>query len=86
MVGSYKSLKEDFVSNLTGGNISEINYVTAVAPVSLSTPPKTQLMSICSRHLSFGLFYSQDSHSLHDKPPWCLLSISCSMSEPYFWQ
>lgn len=31
---SYKALKEDFVSNLTGGEISEINYVTAVAPVS----------------------------------------------------
>ncbi|KAK6582192.1 hypothetical protein PZA11_005889 [Diplocarpon coronariae] len=35
MAASYKALKEDFVSNLTGGEISEINYVTAVAPVSL---------------------------------------------------
>ena len=35
MAASYKSLKEDFVSNLTGGEIGEINYVTAVAPVSL---------------------------------------------------
>jgi phosphatidylinositol glycan class W len=34
MSASYKALKEDFVSNLTGGEISEINYVTAVAPVS----------------------------------------------------
>jgi hypothetical protein len=34
MAASYKSLKEDFVSNLTGGEIGEINYVTAVAPVS----------------------------------------------------
>lgn len=33
MAASYKSLKEDFVSGLTGGEISEINYVTAVAPV-----------------------------------------------------
>ena len=32
---SYKSQKEAFVSGLTGGSISEINYVTAVAPVSL---------------------------------------------------
>ena len=33
MAQSYKTLKEDFVSNLAGGKISEINYVTAVAPV-----------------------------------------------------
>lgn len=33
MAQSYKSLKEDFVSNLSGGQMSEINYVTAVAPV-----------------------------------------------------
>lgn len=33
MAQSYKTLKEDFVSNLTGGKISDINYVTAVAPV-----------------------------------------------------
>jgi hypothetical protein len=36
MAASYKSLKEDFVSNLTGGEIGEINYVAAVAPVSSS--------------------------------------------------
>lgn len=34
MAASYKQLKEDFVSGLTGGSIAEINYVTAVAPVS----------------------------------------------------
>lgn len=34
MKASYKALKEDFVSGLTGGDIMEINYVTAVAPVS----------------------------------------------------
>ncbi|KAG0651485.1 GPI-anchored wall transfer 1 [Hyphodiscus hymeniophilus] len=34
MAASYKSLKEDFVSNLTGGEIGEINYVTAIAPVA----------------------------------------------------
>jgi hypothetical protein len=38
MAASYKSLKEDFVSNLTGGEIGEINYVTAVAPVCFSSP------------------------------------------------
>ena len=37
MAASYKSLKEDFVSNLTGGDIGEINYVTAVAPVRSNT-------------------------------------------------
>lgn len=31
---SYKELKEDFVSNLSGGSVSEICYVTSVAPVS----------------------------------------------------
>lgn len=31
---SYKQLKEDFVSNLTGGPVSEIVAVTAVLPVS----------------------------------------------------
>ncbi|TDZ20601.1 GPI-anchored wall transfer protein 1 [Colletotrichum orbiculare MAFF 240422] len=32
---SYKKLKEDFVSNLSGGSVSEINFVTAVAPVAI---------------------------------------------------
>ena len=32
----YKLLKEAFVSNHTGGSISEINLVTAIAPVPLS--------------------------------------------------
>ncbi|KAL8934719.1 MAG: hypothetical protein Q9211_005079 [Gyalolechia sp. 1 TL-2023] len=35
MAQSYKSLKENFVSNLSGGSISEINYVTAVAPTAV---------------------------------------------------
>ncbi len=30
---SYKQRKEDFVSGLSGGEVSEINYVTAIAPV-----------------------------------------------------
>ncbi|PHH63308.1 hypothetical protein CDD81_6082 [Ophiocordyceps australis] len=32
---SYKQQKEDFVSNLSGGSVSEINYVTSVAPVAV---------------------------------------------------
>ncbi|KFA60368.1 hypothetical protein S40285_08608 [Stachybotrys chlorohalonatus IBT 40285] len=32
---SYKQLKEDFVSNLTGGTVTEIGYVTSVAPVAV---------------------------------------------------
>ncbi|MCJ1434497.1 Glucosaminyl phosphatidylinositol (GlcN-PI) nositol acylation protein [Xylographa pallens] len=35
MAQSYKALKEDFVSNLTGGSVSEINSVTAVAPAAV---------------------------------------------------
>lgn len=34
MAQSYKTLKEDFVSNLSGGTVSEINWVTAVAPAA----------------------------------------------------
>lgn len=36
MAQPYKALKEDFVSNLSGGEVSEINAVTAIAPVSSS--------------------------------------------------
>jgi glucosaminylphosphatidylinositol acyltransferase len=31
----YKAQKEAFVSNLTGGDIMEINAVTFIAPVSI---------------------------------------------------
>ncbi|KAI0169954.1 GPI-anchored wall transfer protein 1 [Hypoxylon sp. FL1284] len=31
---SYKQMKEDFVSNLSGGTIAEINYVTSIGPVA----------------------------------------------------
>ena len=36
MAQSYKTLKENFVSNLSGGTVSEINWVTAVAPVNFA--------------------------------------------------
>ncbi|EKJ79491.1 hypothetical protein FPSE_00310 [Fusarium pseudograminearum CS3096] len=32
---SYKQQKEDFVSNLSGGSVAEINYVTSVAAVAI---------------------------------------------------
>ncbi|KAI1105565.1 GPI-anchored wall transfer protein 1 [Jackrogersella minutella] len=31
---SYKQMKEDFVSNLTGGSVTEVNYVIAVGPIA----------------------------------------------------
>ncbi|KAI5865731.1 GPI-anchored wall transfer protein 1 [Durotheca rogersii] len=33
---SYKQLKEDFVSNLSGGSIAEINHVTLIGPVAFT--------------------------------------------------
>ncbi|KAI1174046.1 GPI-anchored wall transfer protein 1 [Nemania sp. FL0916] len=44
---SYKQLKEDFVSNLSGGSISEINYAIAVGPVAFV------LWSVLQSHQSF---------------------------------
>ncbi|KAH8682099.1 GWT1-domain-containing protein [Xylariales sp. PMI_506] len=50
MAASYKQLKEDFVSNLTGGSVSEINYVLSAAPVA------TLLWSVLqSRHAFFKI-------------------------------
>ena len=34
-MASYKQRKEDFVSNLSGGSVGEMNLVTSVAPVSV---------------------------------------------------
>ncbi|KAI1464399.1 GPI-anchored wall transfer protein 1 [Daldinia caldariorum] len=31
---SYKQMKEDFVSGLSGGSVTEINYVTMIAPIA----------------------------------------------------
>lgn len=36
MAQSYKTLKEEFVSNLSGSSVSEVNCVTAIAPVSIN--------------------------------------------------
>ncbi len=43
---SYKQLKEDFVSNLSGGSVGEICLVTMVAPVCF---PRTDMDSHCAR-------------------------------------
>jgi len=48
MAASYKALKEDFVSNLTGGEIPEINYVTAVASVSICFLHMERHFCICA--------------------------------------
>ncbi|RFU30619.1 hypothetical protein B7463_g5721, partial [Scytalidium lignicola] len=52
MAASYKALKEDFVSNLTGGSIGEINLVTAVAPTAVI------LWSVLQKQQSFFTFYT----------------------------
>lgn len=39
---NYKTRKEAFVSNLSGGSITEINLVTLVAPVGSSPLNSTQ--------------------------------------------
>ncbi|KAH8174477.1 GWT1 domain-containing protein [Sarocladium implicatum] len=49
---SYKQLKEDFVSGLSGGSVTEINYVTAVAPVGVL------LWSVLQARQSFFTPYS----------------------------
>lgn len=52
---SYKALKEDFVSNLSGGSVTEILSVTAVAPVRLAylvTPNNTCLQPVSNKRTS----------------------------------
>src|ERR1700709_1726379 len=80
MAASYKSLKEDFVSGLTGGDISEINYVTAVAPVS-SFFTLLNLLTSRRSQLFFGQHYNLNSRSLNHIHLWHSLSIFSSMSE-----
>ena len=58
MANSYKALKEDFVSNLSGGGIPEINLVTAVGPVRGSST------HICPKHSTSKLISSQAAYLL----------------------
>lgn len=53
----YKARKEAFVSNLSGGSISEINLVTLVAPV---TTPERPFLSLKSAYHSLGSAPSLD--------------------------
>ncbi|KAI9868214.1 MAG: Glucosaminyl phosphatidylinositol (GlcN-PI) nositol acylation protein [Trichoglossum hirsutum] len=55
MANSYKTLKEDFVSNLTGGSINEINAVTTVAPAAVI------LWSVLQHRLSYFAPYTLPS-------------------------
>ena len=42
---AYKQLKEDFVSNLTGGTAAEVHLVTAIAPVCIVSCPNLGTVS-----------------------------------------
>lgn len=46
--GSYKQRKEDFVSNLSGGSVAEINYVTSVAAVGTPISPAHTMLCMNS--------------------------------------
>ncbi|KAL8657436.1 MAG: hypothetical protein Q9226_001908 [Calogaya cf. arnoldii] len=52
MAQCYKSLKEDFVSNLSGGGIWEINSVTAVVPAAVLL--WSALQSRCDYFVNYG--------------------------------
>ena len=43
LTADYKKLKEEFVSGLAGGDVTEICYVTGVAPVYCTIYP----ISVC---------------------------------------
>jgi hypothetical protein len=61
----YKKLKEDFVSNLTGGPISEISYVTAVAPVCHISHTLSLLFDAGTSHLQ-GEIYMETRQTCRD--------------------
>lgn len=86
----YKSRKEAFVSNLSGGSILEINTVTLVAPVSFeffcasftSLTQCTDALQL-NRPLFFsGRCYNPDSLSSHPTVPLLSSPTSCSTSWP----
>jgi hypothetical protein len=75
MAAAYKSLKEDFVSNLTGGDISAINYVATVAPVSppnsIQTPANCWFTGctcpLVRAAVKASLLYATDTFDSHNR-------------------
>ncbi len=87
MAQSYKALKEDFVSNLSGGSASEINWVTGVAPVSLHSPILTlfELTFFFYRlPTCYGQLSSLARASSRDTVRQHILQTSCSTWQ-HFW-
>jgi len=78
---SYKQLKEDFVSHLSGGSVSEIAQVCAVAPVCIqfeirqswrkkvvTSPKLTKNASLHRQYRSFGPSSNPDNPSSSHTP------------------
>ncbi|KAI0473898.1 GWT1-domain-containing protein [Xylariaceae sp. FL0804] len=64
---AYKQLKEDFVSNLSGGSVTEINYVTAVGPVAF---------------VLWSVLQSRQSFFLPDRPLSLLVDFVLNVAAP----
>jgi hypothetical protein len=63
---SYKQQKEDFVSNLSGGSVTEICSVTVIAPVSCTSALHeygTLTKGLNRFQSCSGLFFSRDNRS-----------------------
>ena len=86
MAQSYKALKEGFVSNLSGGSVTEINYVTAVAPVdeSLRYGFSLKLTLLSRQPTSYGQPFRYDRSSSQNMDWQHMSLISSSMLQTYF--
>ena len=73
MDAKYKALKEDFVSNLSGGSVWDINLVTLVAPVSTTFVFDSNRFRLTSRFLGrcsplvHPTIPSESVHTLHNR-------------------
>lgn len=66
MAQNYRTLKEDFVSNLSGGSVSEINWVVAVAPVScLPTGVHVGLIVSQAAVILWSVLQSRQAYFVH---------------------